>query len=82
MDSNQDKKIKRKTPKDLKEDINEEINEEHIKKKTPRKLTIEDAKELAEKRGGKLISKEYINCSEKLEFECYKGHIFKSSFIW
>ncbi len=43
-------------------------------KRKYRKLKIEDMQKIAESRGGKCISKEYINTSTKLEWECSKGH--------
>ena len=38
------------------------------------KGTIEEYKILAQKRGGKCLSEEYINANTKLHFECVKGH--------
>lgn len=36
--------------------------------------TIEEMQELAESRGGKCLSKEYINADEDLIWQCYRGH--------
>jgi len=44
------------------------------------KLTYEHVKEMVEKEGYKLISKEYRNIKTKLELMCPKGHKFKM--IW
>ena len=48
----------------------------HIKSLQP---TIEDMHKLAEDRGGKCLSDEYIKSSVHLEWECSNGHVFKSS---
>lgn len=42
------------------------------------KHTIEQMYELAEKKGGKCLSDIYINNRTKLEWQCSKGHIWKS----
>jgi hypothetical protein len=42
------------------------------------KYNIEHFKKLAEEKGGKCLSNEYINCRSKLEFQCNKGHVWKS----
>jgi len=39
-----------------------------------RKLTYEFVKESFEKEGYKLLSEEYINCEQKLDYICSKGH--------
>lgn len=39
-----------------------------------RRKTIEDCVLAAEKHGGRCLSKKYINCKSKLEWECSKGH--------
>lgn len=44
-----------------------------------KKLTIEYAHELAEKRNAKCLSKEYINSGTNLKWECEQGHIFLQS---
>lgn len=41
-----------------------------------RRLDISDVRKLAESRGGKLISKNYINAHQKLKWKCSKGHIW------
>jgi len=38
------------------------------------RLTIEDMQEIAESRGGKCLSTEYINSNTKLEWQCTNGH--------
>ncbi|TGK19023.1 zinc-ribbon domain-containing protein [Leptospira stimsonii] len=43
------------------------------------KLNLKDLSEIATKRDGKLISKEYSNQFEKLEWECSSGHRFLQS---
>lgn len=52
----------------------------NLKSKKVRKsktyITIEDVKQLAINRGGKLLSDTYTNTQEKLKFECYLEHIF------
>jgi len=40
----------------------------------PKKLTIEYVKDQFEKEGYILLTKEYKNCSQKLEYVCPKGH--------
>lgn len=39
-----------------------------------KKLTIEDMHLLASSRGGKCLSKKYVNSQNKLEWECSEGH--------
>ncbi len=39
-----------------------------------RKLTIKDAQKIAKERGGKCLSKKYINSFAKLLWECNEGH--------
>lgn len=39
-----------------------------------KKLTIEDMQQLAEKRGGKCLSKKYINSRTKLKWQCSEDH--------
>lgn len=43
-----------------------------------KKLTIEEMHQLAEERGGKCLSTEYINGSTPLKWECSKSHIWES----
>lgn len=45
-----------------------------------RRLTIEDAHKAAKRRGGKCLSKRYISIVKKLEWQCSKGHIWKTTF--
>jgi hypothetical protein len=42
------------------------------------KLTIEEMQELAAKRGGKCLSKEYVNAYTELLWECSEGHTWKA----
>lgn len=44
------------------------------------KLSMEDCQKLAESKGGKCLSKEYINSSTYLDWECKKGHQWSASF--
>jgi len=44
-----------------------------------KKLNIEEMQKLAKERGGKCLSKKYINNRTKLEWECEKGHIWKAT---
>lgn len=43
-----------------------------------RKWTIEEFQKIAEARGGKCLSTEYIDCSTPLVFMCKEGHVFKA----
>ena len=43
-----------------------------------RRLEISDVRKLAKSLGGKLISREYKNAHQILEWQCSRGHIFKS----
>jgi thiol-disulfide isomerase/thioredoxin len=43
------------------------------------KLTIEDMQSIAEKRGGKCLSNKYFNVDAKLEWQCRKGHVWKTT---
>lgn len=38
------------------------------------KLNLEEMKTIAESRGGKCLSKEYVNSSMKLQWQCHQGH--------
>jgi hypothetical protein len=40
------------------------------------RLTIEEMKEIAESKGGKCLSKEYVNNSTCLKWKCKEGHIW------
>ncbi|MCG7346083.1 hypothetical protein MHZ92_18380 [Sporosarcina sp. ACRSL] len=44
-----------------------------------KKLTIEDMKELAERKNGVCLSEEYVNNREKLRWRCEKDHEWESS---
>jgi len=49
-----------------------------VKRRTA-KYTIEEIQNLANKRGGWCLSKQYKNIHAKLEWECEKGHIWEST---
>ena len=42
------------------------------------KLTIEEMQEIAESRGGKCISKKYVNNHTELKWQCAEGHIWEA----
>ncbi len=42
------------------------------------RLNIELMQKIAEERGGKCLSREYINATTKLEWQCARGHIWKA----
>lgn len=42
--------------------------------------TLEELKEIAAKRGGKLLSEEYLGIKGKMEWQCNLGHVWFSSF--
>lgn len=42
-----------------------------------RKITLEELREICQKKGGKLLSTEYINQHTKYEVICREGHIFQ-----
>lgn len=44
------------------------------------KLSIEKIREVAEKRGGKCLSKKYINADAKYEWECEQGHRWSAAY--
>ena len=44
-----------------------------------KKLTIEEMHKMAKERGGKCLSKKYVNSITKLRWECAKGHQWKTS---
>lgn len=44
-----------------------------------KKLTIEEMQILGESKGGKLLSTEYINRTQKLKWSCSHNHIFEAS---
>ena len=43
------------------------------------KTKIEEMQKIAELRGGKCLSKDYINCKSKIEWECKEGHRWEAS---
>ena len=45
----------------------------------PKRLTIEEAKQIGESKGGKCLSTEYKRAHDKLLWECGKGHQFEAS---
>lgn len=47
--------------------------------KTGKAAELEEVRKIASDRGGKLISKNYIDSQTSLEFECSKGHRWKAS---
>ena len=44
-----------------------------------RNLTIKDMQKIAESRGGKPLSKYYVNAHTKLKWQCDKGHIWEAT---
>jgi len=44
-----------------------------------RKQTIKDMIQLAERKGGECLSKEYVSGKTKLKWKCTKGHIWKAT---
>jgi hypothetical protein len=44
-----------------------------------RKGTLEDMQQIAIERGGKCLSKKYINSRTKLKWQCEKGHIWETT---
>lgn len=44
-----------------------------------KKRTIEDMQAIAKKRGGRCLSKKYVNNKTKLEWQCEKGHVWKAT---
>lgn len=43
-----------------------------------RKLTIEEMRSIAVSRGGKCLSKKYVNSQTKLKWRCSKGHVWEA----
>ena len=43
------------------------------------KITIQDMQKFAESRGGKCLSKRYVNMHTKLKWQCSKGHVWKAT---
>src|SRR5665213_241226 len=46
----------------------------------PKKFTIDDMQEYAKDKGGKCLSKEYVDSSSPLKWRCEKGHTFDADF--
>ena len=44
------------------------------------KLTIPEIKKIAESRGGKLLSKVYVNAHKELKWKCAEGHIWNAPY--
>ena len=44
-----------------------------------RRLTLDEIKKSAEKRGGVCLSENYKNCGEKLLWQCRKGHVWTAT---
>ena len=44
------------------------------------KSSIEECHNIAKERGGKCLSKEYINTNTKIKWECKEGHTWESTF--
>lgn len=44
-----------------------------------KKLTLEEAQGIAKERGGKCLSKTYVNNRSKLTWQCSSGHVWKAS---
>ena len=47
--------------------------------KKQRKHTIGEMRRVAESRGGKCLSKKYVSCNTKLEWQCAEGHRWKAA---
>jgi hypothetical protein len=45
----------------------------------PKKLTLKEAQKLAKKRGGKCLSKKYINSNTKMKWKCKHGHTWEAT---
>ena len=45
----------------------------------PPKFTIKDTQGIAEARGGKCLSTEYVNSNTHLEWECSEGHHWETT---
>ena len=43
------------------------------------RLTIEEMQDIAESRGGRCLSKKYINVQTKLKWQCSKGHRWQAT---
>jgi len=42
------------------------------------RLNLEEMQKIAENKGGRCISDNYLNCTTKLEWQCKEGHIWKT----
>jgi len=51
-----------------------------IKLSKPRKYNIQYMNRFAQKKGGKCLSKKYVNPITKLEWECVEGHQWEARF--
>lgn len=43
-----------------------------------KKLTIEEMQKIAESKGGRCLSKEYVSARTKLKWQCSKGHVWEA----
>ena len=50
-----------------------------IKSAMASRLTIEEMQKIAEARGGRCLSKQYVYCSAKLLWQCTKGHKWEAA---
>ena len=44
------------------------------------RMFLNELKEIVEKKGGKIISTEYVRNNEKMMFQCGKGHQWKTTY--
>ena len=44
-----------------------------------KKPTIEEMRDLAESKGGRCLSRKYVNAHTKLKWKCHKGHIWETT---
>ena len=51
----------------------------NAKKREELKLTIEEMQDIAKSRGGKCLSKKYVNSWTKLRWKCKEGHIWEAT---
>ncbi|HOX47515.1 MAG TPA: hypothetical protein PK668_28230 [Myxococcota bacterium] len=47
----------------------------------PERFTIEDVRRIAAQRGGRCLSKSYVNNKEKLTWRCSAGHVWQARFL-
>jgi hypothetical protein len=45
-----------------------------------KKLTLLDCQNIAEERGGKCLSEEYVNCKKQMRWSCKKNHVWETCF--